>query len=56
MHGTKLHLLHICNSCAARSSGRTPYSRSKACLCLHCLPLDPFLLTGLPCLNRKRYT
>ena len=35
------------NRCAAWSSCRTPNSRSKGCLWLSCLTLDPFSLTCL---------
>jgi hypothetical protein len=48
MHETDLGHLYTCYSCVAWFSFWTP--NSSGCLWLCCLPLDPFPLTGLPCL------
>ena len=51
MHETDLGPLHVCNSCAALSSScGTPKVGAGAVFGCICLPLDPFPLTGLPCL------
>jgi hypothetical protein len=51
MQSLDLDHLHICSRCAAWSSCGFHDNWSGCILWLCCLPLDPFLLTGLPCLD-----
>ena len=51
MLGTDLGLMHTCYSCVDWSSCGTPYSVSRNCLLLGCLPLRLSPPTGLPCLE-----